>query len=98
MIVRLVKLRFRESEISSFLINFEEIKSTIRSFDGCEYLELLQDTDDVCIFFTHSHWRSIQDLENYRNSAFFKNIWSQTKTKFSGKPEAWSTISLDKQP
>ncbi len=97
MIVRWVKLHFRESEIDSFLKNFEEIKTTIRAFEGCEFLELLQDTKDEGIFFTHSHWKSKQDLENYRNSPFFKNVWSQTKLKFSAKPEAWSTISLDKQ-
>lgn len=97
MIIRWVKLRFRESEVPSFLENFEEIKTTIRSFSGCEFLELLQATDDPCIFFTHSHWQSTEDLENYRNSDFFKEVWTTTKTKFAGKPEAWSTYSRDKQ-
>lgn len=97
MIVRLVKLRFREIEVESFLNNFQEVKNKIRNFNGCHYLELLRDENDPCIFFTHSHWESNEALESYRNSDLFKNIWSETKIKFDGKPEAWSTNSLDKQ-
>lgn len=97
MIVRLVKLNFRKTEIPSFLDNFEEIKATIKSFPGCEFLELLQSADDPSTFFTHSHWKSPEDLENYRNSDFFKGVWTTTKAKLAAKPEAWSTISLDKQ-
>ena len=96
MIIRWVKLRFRESEVPSFLENFERIKEQIRNFEGCQFLELLQDQNDPTILFTHSHWRSSQDLENYRNSDFFKEVWKETKQKFSHKPEAWSTTSLEK--
>ena len=31
-----------------------------------------------------------QDLENYRNSALFKNVWAKTKVLFNDKPQAWS--------
>lgn len=96
MIVRIVKLRFRESEIPSFLSNFEDIKDTIRNFEGCEMVELLRDKNDQCIFFTHSHWQSEAALENYRTSDFFQGLWAVTKLKFDGKPEAWSTTSLEK--
>lgn len=96
MIVRLVKLRFRESEIPSFLSNFQNIKQDIRNFDGCMMVELLRDKHDPCIFFTHSHWQSETALDAYRNSSFFKGVWTTTKLKFDAKPEAWSTTSLEK--
>ncbi len=96
MIVRWVKLRFRKSEIPSFLENFEGIKEKIRHFEGCQFLELLQDLEDPTIFFTHSHWESQTALENYRNSDFFKEVWTETKQKFSHNPEAWSSTSLEK--
>ena len=94
MVVRLVKLRFRESEIPNFLKHFEVIKDSIRASEGCLHLQLLQDTEDPCIFFTHSHWNSNDDLQAYRNSDLFKEIWTETKAKFDGKPEAWSTDAL----
>lgn len=94
MIIRIVKLRFRESEIPSFLDNFEHIKTDIRTFPGCLRLELYRDTTDIDTFFTYSYWESASDLENYRNSAFFKKVWTQTKAKFAGKPEAWSVNRL----
>ena len=32
----------------------------------------------------------VKDLENYRNSALFKNVWAKTKVLFNDKPQAWS--------
>lgn len=94
MIVRIVKLRFRESEIPSFLANFEKVKSGIRHSPGCIFLELYKDQKDPQTFFTYSHWNAESDLENYRNSDFFKEVWSVTKAKFAAKPEAWTVDSV----
>ena len=94
MLVRIVKLRFRENEIPSFLSHFETVKKDIRDFPGCEFLELYRGQDDPTIFFTYSYWKCAEDLENYRHSDLFKNIWALTKPKFSAKPEAWSVDKL----
>lgn len=94
MLVRIVKMRFRESEIPSFLQDFEVVKEKIRHFPGCEFLELYRGEDDTNIFFTYSYWNTEQDLENYRHSDLFKKIWAETKIKFSAKPEAWSVNKL----
>ena len=92
--VRIVKLRFRQNEIPSFLTHFETIKESIINFPGCEFLELYRDQEDISIFFTYSHWENAKALENYRHSDLFKQIWTVTKPKFSGKPEAWSVDTL----
>lgn len=94
MLVRIVKMRFRENEIPSFLEHFDSIKNKIRNFSGCEFLELYRGQDDPTIFFTYSHWESTDDLEKYRHSDLFKGIWALTKPKFSAKPEAWSVDTL----
>ena len=73
-----------------FLENFEVIKQKIRNASGNRLLELYQDKTDPCIFFTYSYWETEQDLENYRNSELFFEIWSETKKLFNKKPEAWS--------
>ena len=93
MFVRIVKMSFHEEKISKFLENFEFIKEKIRNVPGNRLLELYQDKTDKCIFFTYSYWESEQDLENYRNSELFFEIWTDTKKLFNKKPEAWS---LDK--
>lgn len=98
MLVRIVKMRFRESEIPTFLANFEGVKNKIRAFPGCEFLELYRGQDNSRIFFTYSYWQSPQDLENYRHSDLFKGVWAETKPMFSDKAEAWSVdklVSLD---
>lgn len=91
MIVRIVKMTFREEAIPAFLDTFALQKEYIRDFEGCHHLELLRDANNPNIFFTYSHWESEAYLEKYRESDFFTNIWSNVKTLFADKPEAWST-------
>ncbi|ALM06812.1 antibiotic biosynthesis monooxygenase [Sediminicola sp. YIK13] len=90
MFVRIVKLTFKKENIASFEQIFEDSKNLIRNVEGCTFLELLQDKDQPNIFFTYSYWQSEENLDNYRNSTLFKNIWGQTKALFAERAEAWS--------
>ena len=94
MFVRIVKMSFHEEKISKFLENFEFIKEKIRNVPGNRLLELYQDKSDQTIFFTYSYWETEQDLENYRNSELFFEIWTDTKKLFNNKLEAWSVEKL----
>lgn len=100
MLIRIVKMTFSVDKTDEFKSRFQSIKHKIIEFDGCELLELYQDKTDKCVFFTYSYWRSETDLNLYRNSDFFKEVWSGTKKMFTKKPEAWSVdkiVSLDQQ-
>ena len=90
MIVRIVKMTFEMSNVGDFQLMFEDKKEYIRGFEGCRRLELMRDTSDLNVFFTYSFWNEAKDLENYRNSELFREIWKYTKSLFSEKPEAWS--------
>ncbi len=90
MLVRIVKMKFEPENLSQFMSIFEESKQAIRSFKGCNFLELYQDQHDATVFFTYSFWEKESDLEAYRNSNFFKSVWAKTKILFADKPEAWS--------
>jgi heme-degrading monooxygenase HmoA len=88
--VRIVKMTFRAEEIPAFLTLFNDKKILIAGFPGCQGVRLLNDVHSSEIFYTYSHWKSPADLETYRNSELFKEVWAETKIKFSDKPEAWS--------
>ena len=94
MLVRIVKMRFQEDKIEAFLANFNQVKEKIRDFEGNQFLELYQDKSDSRIFFTYSYWEKEENLEQYKNSILFKEVWSYTKTLFSDKPEAWSVDKI----
>ena len=98
MIVRLVKMTFRPEEVELFQGLFVRWKDKIIGFPGCLALELLHDTENPCVFFTHSHWRSPADLEAYRVSDVFGDVWPVVKTLFSAPAEAWSTSSEHRLP
>lgn len=90
MIVRIVRLTFKVEEIPNFLDVFEKQKKFIAGFEGCSHLTLLRDKKQANVFFTYSHWKNEDALERYRESDFFKDIWSGVKLLFDDKPEAWS--------
>ena len=94
MFVRIVKLSFHIENIPVFLENFELMKEKIRNAEGNRFLELYQDKNNKCIFFTYSYWETEADLENYRNSELFYDVWNFTKKLFNDKPEAWSVDKL----
>ena len=96
MIVRIVKMGFHENSVDAFLKNYEANKFQIRGFNGCNFLELYRDKHNPTVFFTYSYWDSEEDLNNYRNSDYFKKVWSSTKILFNDKPEAWSVNRLHK--
>jgi len=87
-------MSFHEDKIDDFLANFHEVKDKIRNFEGNNFLELYQDKNNKSVFFTYSIWQNEEDLENYRHSDLFKEVWSYTKQLFNAKPEAWSVDKL----
>lgn len=88
MLIRIVKLTINNDKIEVFKKNFNQIKDTIRGFEGNELLELYQDKDNPQVFFTYSYWKTEEALNNYRKSEFFDEVWSSTKQLFDAKAEA----------
>ena len=83
-------MTFEPENIPSFERIFEASSQQIRSFPGCNHLELLQDIDNPQVFFTYSHWESEADLQAYRESDFFLEVWGRTRKLFAERPRAWS--------
>ena len=88
MIVRIVRMSFKQDAVDAFLKNFKDNKQKIRKSVGCSHLELMQDLNDPTVFTTHSHWDNEECLNGYRNTELFKNVWKKTKVLFSDKPIA----------
>ena len=87
-------MSFAKENIPAFLENFELMKDKIRNAPGNRLLELYQDKNNQCIFFTYSYWETEEDLENYKKSELFNEVWTFTKKLFNEKPEAWSVDKL----
>ena len=97
MIVRIVKMTFKEEYTEDFKKFSLSLKDIIQNQEGCSFLEILQDTIDPKIFFTCSHWVSKEDLDRYRQSDFFKKVWFKAKQWFADKPEAWSLLKTENE-
>ena len=90
MLIRIVRMTFREEEVGAFLGLFDETKERIRHFEGCQHLELLKDYRAGNIFTTYSKWQDEGALNQYRNSELFAGVWARTKAMFAEKPVAFS--------
>jgi len=91
MITRLVKLTLKPEFCSTFEQIFVDRHNAIKSQPGCFGVELVKDIKETGVFFTISKWQSEKDLNAYRHSDLFKDIWPTVKPMFADKAEAWST-------
>jgi len=94
MLIRIVRMHFNEAMINDFIEIFNHNKKVIRHFPGCTHLQLLKDPNDPLCYTTLSHWNSPQDLENYRTSELFGEVWKSVKPLFYKKSEAFSLEQL----
>ncbi|QCR21142.1 putative quinol monooxygenase [Pontibacter sp. SGAir0037] len=98
MLIRIVRMTFQEDKTAEFLELFRQTKDSIRAFEGCNHVELLQDMDQPNVYSTYSLWDSENDLNNYRHSALFGTVWKATKALFADKPQAWSMQRIEVMP
>lgn len=89
MITRFVKLHFNEDFCNQFEKNFPYTKQKVESHKGCIEVKLFKAENNT--YFTISKWERELDLNNYRESDFFKKTWSNFKANFSSKAFAWTT-------
>lgn len=95
MITRIVKMTFRPGTEADFQQVFADSAPVIRTFKGLIEVNAFSDIANPQVYFTISRWESEVDLNNYRNSEFFKQTWTRTKALFYSKAEAWSLQGIN---
>ncbi len=91
-------MEFQQERVDEFIEFFETIKGKIRGFSGCYHLELCKDAKLDHVYYTFSRWESEEDLDNYRHSELFEEVWEKTKKMFGGQPLAYSLLQEEKSP
>jgi quinol monooxygenase YgiN len=90
MVTRIVKLTMHDYNTEKFKTYFATVSKMIRTQEGCQLLQAWQDIHHPEIFFTYSVWNGEEDLNKYRDSAFFLEFWKTVKPWFSAKAEVWT--------
>jgi quinol monooxygenase YgiN len=94
MLIRIVRMHFKETGVDEFLAIFNRNKEAIRNFPGCTHLELLKDAKNPFVYTTLSHWDNEQSLERYRTSELFASVWGRVKTLFAERTQAFSLVKF----
>jgi quinol monooxygenase YgiN len=95
MIVRIVKMKVKEADVSVFQQYFTASFEKIRHFEGCHELALYTDVNEAGVVITYSRWENENALNAYRDSQVFKQTWEKVKPLFIAKPEAFSMTELN---
>lgn len=90
MILRIVKMHFKEEEVKAFLQFFDGVRHQIEAMPGLINLKIYQDQANEQLVFTLSSWLDQSHLDDYRKSELFAEVWPKTKALFADRPEAWS--------
>lgn len=85
-------MHFSADFVAEFKILFQSLQTKIAAFEGCQSVQLLQDESNPELLFTISKWSNATQLDNYRQSEFFKQTWAIVKPNFKYKAEAWSLL------
>ena len=96
MLIRIVRMSFKQEKVNEFLAMFDEVKHKIRNQEGCSHLELQQYYYHKNIYSTYSIWENDKALNSYRNSELFKSVWGKTRSMFEEKPIAFSSRIVEK--
>lgn len=98
MLLRIVKMEFAPAQVEAFDDLFTQTRARIEAMPGCRQVLLLKGHDEVPIRTTLSWWERDSDLQAYRKSALFGEVWPKTKAMFSVPPVAWSSVWPADQP
>lgn len=90
MIKRIVKMTFLPEHVPQFLELFDQVRDRIRDQPGCHHVELWRDIHSPNELMTYSIWESEEDLNAYRETALFEEVWRITKSYFADRAQAWS--------
>lgn len=90
LIQRIVKMTFKAEHCKDFEEYFETIKDRVGKQPGCRGVKLLKDISRNGVYFTYSVWDSQEDLDRYRHTELFGQVWPKVKAWFGARAEAWS--------
>ena len=96
MLLRIVNMEFDPVRAEAFEDLIARTQTGIEAMPGCHQVRLLKGYDDKPTSTTLSWWVHESDLQAYRGSQLFGEVWPKTKAMFSGPPVAWfSDWSID---
>ena len=90
MIVRVVRLTFSPDTVVTFDALYDRFESRIQAQPGCRMVRAMKVSGHPCQRATLSFWETQEDLDTYRKSALFGEVWPATKALFAAPPEAQS--------
>ena len=97
MITRIVRLTVKDDASKEAFRNIYQRRNPFKNgVKGCKAVNIMRDVMHKNIYYTVSQWDSVDDLEAYRKSDYFKETWPMVKAQLSQRAEAFSMTEIEK--
>ena len=86
----MVRLTFSPETVDAFDALYTQFEQHIQARPGCRMVRAMKVPGHPCQRATLSFWETQEDLDTYRQSTLFGEVWPATKALFAAPPEAQS--------
>ena len=86
----MVRLTFSPETVDAFDALYTQFEQHIQARPGCRMVWAMKVPGHPCQRATLSFWETQEDLDVYRKSTLFGEVWPATKALFAAPPEAQS--------
>ena len=86
----MVRLTFSPEKVDAFDALYTLFEPRIQARPGCHMVRAMKVPGHPCQRATLSFWETQEDLDAYRKSTLFGEVWPATKALFAAPPEAQS--------
>ena len=86
----MVRLTFSPETVDAFDEMYVQFEARIEARSGCQMVRSMKVPGQPCQRATLSFWETQNDLDAYRKSTLFGEVWPATKALFAAPPEAQS--------
>lgn len=83
-------MEFHAENVPAFMEIWHNSHPKIAQRPGCHSVALHHDARQANVLYTVSQWESEEDLNAYRDSDLFGQVWPATKALFSAPAKAFS--------
>ena len=86
----MVRLTFSPETVDAFDEMYVQFEARIEAWPGCQMVRSMKVPGQPCQRATLSFWETQNDLDAYRKSTLFGEVWPATKAFCAAPPEAQS--------
>lgn len=98
MILRIVKMELKETNIDLFHLFMKNLKDEKLKLEGCLHYDYFCDKQNEHIYFSYTIWVTDRHLKKYKKTELFKEVTRTVRNLCKKEPIAWTVENVFNSP